>query len=127
MISNYVSHAANERTYLAWLRTGLAVVAFGFVVQKVTVPTPARSVPTTGWASIDSLIGTTLSVVGRYDGVALIVVGIAILLLGGLRFVRTAREIESPTPRTAGMRIELLLSGGLAVLAAMLCAYVSIA
>jgi putative membrane protein len=28
MIANY--HAANERTFLAWIRTGLAVAAFGF-------------------------------------------------------------------------------------------------
>ena len=34
MIRNYSDHAANERTFLSWLRTGMAVVAFGFVVEK---------------------------------------------------------------------------------------------
>jgi uncharacterized membrane protein YidH (DUF202 family) len=61
--------------------------------------------------------------IGRYDGLALSLIGIAILLLGGLRFVRTSRDIDSPEPRAAGMRIELLLSGALAVLAAVLVAY----
>jgi Domain of unknown function (DUF202) len=30
MIRGYSDHAANERTFLAWLRTGIAVIAFGF-------------------------------------------------------------------------------------------------
>jgi len=34
MIRGYSDHAANERTFLAWVRTGIAVVAFGFVVEK---------------------------------------------------------------------------------------------
>ena len=31
VIRGYSDHAANERTFLAWLRTGIAVIAFGFV------------------------------------------------------------------------------------------------
>ncbi len=27
-------HLANERTYLAWVRTGITVIALGFVVSK---------------------------------------------------------------------------------------------
>lgn len=27
-------HLANERTYLAWIRTNLGIMAFGFVVEK---------------------------------------------------------------------------------------------
>ena len=34
MIRNFTEHAANERTFLAWVRTGIAVIAFGFVVEK---------------------------------------------------------------------------------------------
>ena len=34
MIRDYADHAANERIFLAWLRTGMAVVAFGFVIEK---------------------------------------------------------------------------------------------
>ena len=34
MIRGYSDHAANERTFLAWVRTGIAVVAFGFVIEK---------------------------------------------------------------------------------------------
>jgi putative membrane protein len=34
MIERYSDHAANERTFLAWVRTGIATIAFGFVVEK---------------------------------------------------------------------------------------------
>ncbi len=30
-------HLANERTYLAWIRTGIGVMAFGFVVVKFSL------------------------------------------------------------------------------------------
>ena len=29
-----IRHAANERTLLAWVRTGIAVIAFGFVIER---------------------------------------------------------------------------------------------
>jgi uncharacterized membrane protein YidH (DUF202 family) len=34
MIRGYSDHAANGRTFLAWVRTGIAVIAFGFVIEK---------------------------------------------------------------------------------------------
>jgi hypothetical protein len=34
MIANYTNHAANERTFLAWIRT---VAAFGFFLIKLNV------------------------------------------------------------------------------------------
>jgi uncharacterized membrane protein YidH (DUF202 family) len=53
MIQSFSDHAANERTFLAWVRTGIAVIALGFVIEKfkrrsanrVTEPTPAPSPP----------------------------------------------------------------------------------
>jgi Domain of unknown function (DUF202) len=34
MIKRYSDHAANERTFLAWVRTATAVMAFGFLVER---------------------------------------------------------------------------------------------
>jgi uncharacterized membrane protein YidH (DUF202 family) len=34
MIRDYTDHSANERTFLAWVRSGIAVIAFGFVIEK---------------------------------------------------------------------------------------------
>jgi putative membrane protein len=37
MIRGYRDHAANERTFLAWVRTGIAVIAFGVVIEKLNL------------------------------------------------------------------------------------------
>ena len=42
MIGNYSDHAANERTFLAWVRTGIAVIAVGFVIEKFNLPADDR-------------------------------------------------------------------------------------
>ena len=34
MIRGFNDHAANERTFLAWVRTGLSAIALGLVVKK---------------------------------------------------------------------------------------------
>ena len=34
MIPRFRDHAANERTYLAWVRTAVAIMAFGFLVER---------------------------------------------------------------------------------------------
>jgi uncharacterized membrane protein YidH (DUF202 family) len=39
LMSKEVSdHLANERSFLAWVRTGLATITFGFVVERLPNP-----------------------------------------------------------------------------------------
>lgn len=35
MIANYTDHSANERTFLAWVRTAIAVVGFGIAAMRL--------------------------------------------------------------------------------------------
>ena len=35
MISQYTEHAANERTFLAWVRTAIAIVGFGLAAARL--------------------------------------------------------------------------------------------
>ncbi len=35
MIPNYADHASNERTFLAWVRTVVAVVGFGLAAARI--------------------------------------------------------------------------------------------
>jgi putative membrane protein len=37
VISNLQNHLANERTFLAWIRTSIGIMAFGFVVEKFSL------------------------------------------------------------------------------------------
>ena len=51
MIKRYSDHAANERTFLAWVRTAIAVMAFGFVIERFDLFLRS-TVPSVGSAEI---------------------------------------------------------------------------
>src|SRR5712671_5498210 len=78
MIARYTDHAANERTFLAWIRTGLAVAAFGFFLVKLDVLFDA-----VGGGSPPHLVaenaGAFAAVAAHYAGLAMVVIGIAII------------------------------------------------
>ena len=44
MIANFSDHAANERTFLAWVRTAMALVGFGLALSRLgsAAPSPRR-------------------------------------------------------------------------------------
>jgi putative membrane protein len=66
---------ANERTLLAWVRTGLALMAFGFVLARLAM-----------WLELEIHRQGTLSLV---LGVVIVAVGASCEVLGAIRFVRT--------------------------------------
>lgn len=87
MINNFNDHAANERTYLAWVRTGITISVFGFVVEKFDLflsqlPRLAEK--------------NAVELTSNYDiRVLSVVVGIGVILLSTWHFVRTRRAIEA--------------------------------
>lgn len=127
MILRYTDHAANERTFLAWVRTGLAVIAFGFVVEKFnlflrTVAT-ASSLDAARRLELQRLAGPF----GRYDGLALIVLGIALVAIAAARFIHTGRLLDDEAVRRiSGVRLELVVSGALMLIAAGFGAYLAL-
>lgn len=53
-------HLANERTYLAWMRTAIAIMGFGVVIVRLRhFQTPLLPHPGTGWK-----VGLLFSLVG---------------------------------------------------------------
>ena len=125
MIANYTNHAANERTFLAWIRTGLAVAAFGFFVARLNVVLDvvagARSLrPRSAFAAIDAAAS-------RHVGLALGVIGILIVVHGGISFERTRRTIDrDELTRNPHSYAEPALSAALAIAAAIFCIYLAI-
>lgn len=116
MIRSYADHAANERTFLAWLRTGVAVIAFGFLVARfdlfILTMADAVSVRGAGRERLEALSHSF----GRGAGEALILVGIAFILVATIRFVRTGVLLDDAKIHTPGIVLELSLSVILAVL-----------
>jgi len=119
MIIGYSDHAANERTYLAWVRTGIAVIAFGFVIEKFNLFMLTLAGAALGNAVPGSLIARAQGRFGHYDGLVLIVGGVVLVVLATVRFVRITRLLDDGRQHEArSVRTELILSGWLVVIVA---------
>jgi putative membrane protein len=93
LIEDYTDHAANERTYLAWVRTALAFMAFGLVVERFDLF--LRSLPELA----QSAAHDTVSGINRAAGLALILLGIVVLATSTYRYLRFKRLISSRETR----------------------------
>ncbi len=127
MIQSFSDHAANERTFLAWVRTGIAVIAFGFVIEKFDLFLITLERTAAGLGSRLKVAHLSGGPLGRYDGLAFIGVGILIIVLAAIRFMRTTALIDDPKPHPAtGVRAELIVSAILVVLVAGYSVYLAI-
>lgn len=119
MIPHFSDHAANERTYLAWVRTAITVMAFGFLIERFDLFLASLSHLAAHAVTRLHLRGT------EWAGLLLIVLGALMILVATMRFVRCRRNIdeERNTPY-AGMLSEKLLAAIMVLMALFLVAYV---
>jgi len=89
MIKHYSDHAANERTFLAWVRTAIAVMAFGFLIERFDI---FLAVMAAGAQSHSfALHGQKFA---NEAGLAFILLGLAMIVVAAIRFFRIAKEID---------------------------------
>ncbi|HKD46680.1 MAG TPA: DUF202 domain-containing protein [Rhizomicrobium sp.] len=119
MIRNFGDHSANERTFLAWVRTSIAVIAFGFLVERFDLFIAfARA----GLGKDKT--AAPRGEFGQLAGLVLIILGIVMILVAALRFARNAREIDSSkTFPGTGSRVDLALAVLIILLAGALLFY----
>jgi uncharacterized membrane protein YidH (DUF202 family) len=78
-------HLANERTFLAWMRTAIAIVALGFVVAKFSLLLREESI---------GKIHTTTIRWGAVVGVLLVFGGTGAAGLATAKFMQVRRDID---------------------------------
>ena len=116
MIAGYTDHAANERTFLAWVRTGIAVIAFGFVIEKFNLFLLSMAAAGLGNEMHHSQLTALSGRIGRYDGLVLIFGGVGLVILATMRFMRITRLLDdSQTHSASSVRTELILSAALVI------------
>lgn len=121
MIERYSDHAANERTFLAWIRTAIAVMAFGFLVEKFDIflaymvsQAQSRAVPLQGQKFANEA------------GLAFVLLGVAMIVIAAVRFFRIAKDIEKDEViPNSGFRFDLTLAALLLLLGGSLFLYMS--
>ena len=106
-------HLANERTFLAWVRSCIAIIALGFVVARfgLLVRELGPNAPRHASAGLSTGFG-----------VALVVCGALLTVLATLRYRATTDAIDRNNYHPSPWLIALL-AGGLVVVAALLAAY----
>ena len=85
-------HLANERTYLAWLRTGIATMGFGVVIAKLRwlFPAGALSPPSRGIIHASNI------------GLVFTIVGLLTVALSVQRYVATQKQIRAGRYEASG-------------------------
>ncbi len=85
-VKNRRDHFANERTFLAWIRTAIGIMAFGFVIEKFCIQSPFSG---SGAVPVCNYIGIA--------GLFLVLLGAGVAMLATFRFVKFNREIIEGT------------------------------
>jgi putative membrane protein len=92
-------HLANERTFLAWLRTGVATIVFGFAVGRFSIALQeflqfqGKAAPTPGMTA--------------WLGVISIIAGVLAILAGHMRYHQAKDQIERGTFEPPGYTIDI--------------------
>ncbi len=108
-VRNRRVHMANERTFLAWIRTSISIMAFGFVVEKFslfvkqmayylgkeTVPPPQ------GYSSM--------------IGIILVGLGMVMSVLAFIRYKKVERQIDDDSYQPSAILSVLLAISIIAV------------
>jgi putative membrane protein len=121
MIKRYSDHAANERTFLAWVRTAIAVMAFGFVIERfdLFLQLAAPQLALKQAAPHGQMIA-------NMAGLAFIGIGVVMIVIAGFRLRKTAKDIETedavPSP---GERSDIALAVLLVLLGLALFLYLA--
>jgi putative membrane protein len=126
MIRDYANIAANERTFLAWVRTGVAIIALGFVIERFNLflLTIAGAVDD---KALNEHIHRFASPAGRFGGAALVGVGVVLIVLSTIRFIHTARLLSEEASYTErATRVSMILLAALVLCVAAFSAFLAI-
>jgi putative membrane protein len=93
-------HLANERTFLAWVRTSIAIVVFGFAIGRFAIAM-RQLTAFQGHASKT----TGLSV---WMGMSSILAGVLMAVAGLIRYRKTRAQLEAGEFEPAGFIVDLV-------------------
>jgi len=111
-------HMANERTFLAWIRTGISIMAFGFVVEKFSLFVKQMAYylgkettpPPQGYSSL--------------IGILLVGLGVVMGVLAFIRYKTVEQQIDDDTYQPSVI-LSVLLAISILAIGAFLALYLA--
>jgi putative membrane protein len=108
---------AGERTLLAWVRTGLAMMGFGFVVARFGLF--LRELESVGGVTSHQSIGLSL-----WIGTAMILAGVVATVLAAVQHARFLRQLDRREPfQPPRWSLGIAVAIGLAIIGLMMAVY----
>ncbi|NIK12757.1 YidH family protein [Alkalibacillus sp. S2W] len=108
--SKYIQqHLANERTYLAWIRTALAIMGIGFLIVNIHFSTGAS-------------VGGQSDQLVEMIGILSVVIGLVAIVFSTVHYVRKKKQINDQT-FTSSLHLVWLISALMLVMAGLFFAY----
>ncbi|MDY6898972.1 MAG: DUF202 domain-containing protein [Cyanobacteriota bacterium] len=96
-------HLANERTFLAWLRTSISLIGFGLAIARFSLFLRQIQSTTAGQTVKNNSIFNSENL-----GLCLVIVGIIVIALAAWRYNRVFRQIERADYRPSRLFIWFL-------------------
>jgi putative membrane protein len=93
-------HLANERTFLAWVRTGIATIIFGFAIGRFSIAL-REFMKLQGVVSDTPGLTTWLGIISTVGGVLLIMAGLG-------RYRKTRLQLDTDSFEPAGFVIDIV-------------------
>lgn len=90
-------HMANERTFLAWIRTSIGIMAFGFVVEKFSLFIKQISYFLGKSGLPETQISPPLHGYSSIFGIFLVGLGALMGVLAFIRYKKVERQIDEDT------------------------------
>ncbi|HTB23917.1 MAG TPA: DUF202 domain-containing protein [Puia sp.] len=95
-------HLANERTFLAWIRTSVGLMGFGFVVVKFSIFVKQFSIV------VERQVPVSSHGYSSVMGISLVAFGALIGILSFYRYRKIEKQISNPEYKPSGILINLL-------------------
>ena len=119
-VSNRRVHMANERTFLAWIRTSIGIMAFGFVVEKFTLFIKQMTL-VLGKANNGNALPPSRGYTAII-GIVLVGLGTFLVLLAFVRYKKVERQIDSDTYQPSSI-LDIILTVSITAVGIFLVTY----
>jgi len=116
-VTNPSDHLANERTFLAWVRTGVAIMGFGFVVVKFALFIKQISFVITDKQTVLPAKGHSNEI-----GILLVILGAFIVLYAYVRYSITEKQLINKAYKPSSIPA-LILTLAIVIIGALLTIY----
>ncbi len=93
-------HLANERTFLAWVRTSVAIVVFGFAIGRFAIA--MRQL-----AAFQGHVSKTTGL-SVWMGMSSILAGVVMVVAGLMRYRKTRAQLDQGKFEPAGFIVDLV-------------------